>query len=51
MIFQKVEGAFVYTINQAQAGSVTFNANVQKTYDGSAVLNNASFNTAPSIVN
>lgn len=46
----KVEGAFVYTINQAQAGSVTFNANVQKTYDGSAVLNNASFNTAPSIV-
>ena len=34
----KVEGAFVYTINQAQAGSVTFNANVQKTYDGSAVL-------------
>ena len=46
----KVEGAFVYTINQAQAGSVTFNANVQKIYDGSAVLNNASFNTAPSIV-
>lgn len=46
----KVEGAFVYTINQAQAGSVTFNASVQKTYDGSAVLNNASFNTAPSIV-
>ena len=43
-------GAFVYTINQAQAGSVTFNASVQKTYDGSAVLNNASFNTAPSIV-
>ncbi|MRG62572.1 BspA family leucine-rich repeat surface protein [Lactobacillus reuteri] len=26
----KVEGAFVYTINQAQAGSVTFNASVQK---------------------
>ena len=46
----KVEGAFVYTINQAQAGSVTFNASVQKIYDGSAVLNNASFNTAPSIV-
>lgn len=43
-------GAFVYTINQAQAGSVTFNASAQKTYDGSAVLNNASFNTAPSIV-
>lgn len=43
-------GAFVYTINQAQAGSVTFNASVQKIYDGSAVLNNASFNTAPSIV-
>lgn len=43
-------GAFVYTINQAQAGLVTFNASVQKTYDGSAVLNNASFNTAPSIV-
>ena len=43
-------GAFVYTINQAQAGSITFNASVQKTYDGSAVLNNASFNTAPSIV-
>lgn len=43
-------GAFVYTINQAQAGSVTFNASAQKIYDGSAVLNNASFNTAPSIV-
>lgn len=46
----KVEGAFVYTINQAQAGSVTFNASVQKIYNGSAVLNGASFNTAPSIV-
>lgn len=46
----KVDGAFVYTINKAQAGSVTFDASVQKTYDGSAILNGASFNTAPSIV-
>lgn len=46
----KVGGAFVYTINQAQAGSVAFNASVQKIYNGSAVLNGASFNTAPSIV-
>ena len=40
----------VYTINSAQAGSVAFNASATKTYDGSNVLNGASFTTQPSIV-
>lgn len=40
----------VYTINKAKAGSITFKADAQKTYDGSAVLNSSSFASAPSIV-
>ncbi|MGN1283649.1 MAG: MBG domain-containing protein [Limosilactobacillus sp.] len=40
----------VYKINPAQAGSITFSATANKTYDGSNVLNGTSFSTKPSIV-